>query len=98
MFPLLFLSSEILELYDTPSVNDLNPISGYVYFAEGDAVKQITIHALDDEEEEPKDVFTVKMISASNGARVSSEAGIATLTGTYGAGICNQVMSWLHVE
>lgn len=77
----LFLNSEVREIYLTPSVEDLSPISGYLTFPDGVRTKDIRIQALQDIEEESNELFDVKIISAKGGARISDLHSSAVLTG-----------------
>ena len=73
---------EIRELYTTPSVEDVRPISGYVTFQEDERTAELTVHSLDDQEEEADDVFAVKLLSAKGGARVADNDAAAILKGS----------------
>ncbi|ELU13347.1 hypothetical protein CAPTEDRAFT_91039, partial [Capitella teleta] len=71
---------EVREIYLTPSVEDLSPISGYLTFPDGVRTKDIMIQALQDIEEESNELFDVKIISAKGGARISDLHSSAVLT------------------
>ena len=75
--------SEIKELYESPSMKDVEPISGYLSFPAGTSLAYIPISSIDDNEEEADDVFSVRLISAKGGARVSENDAAAILTGTH---------------
>ncbi|XP_064619584.1 adhesion G-protein coupled receptor V1-like [Lineus longissimus] len=69
---------EIKEIFETPSRKDVTPLSGYLRFP--DKMRQAFIHfsSLDDAVEENNEVFSVRLISAKGGGRVSTNdyAGI----------------------
>ena len=73
--------SEIRELYETPSMQDLQPISGYLTFDEGATQRDIVIESIDDTEEENDEVFSVRLTSSRGGARVDDFYYSAILTG-----------------
>lgn len=75
------ISSEILELASIPSAVDIEPVSGVLVFVESVQSRDIIISSIDDVEEEPNDVFTVKLITVTGGARISSQDDGALLTG-----------------
>jgi hypothetical protein len=71
----------VREIFLTPSVDDLRPISGYLVFPDGVRNKTIEIQALQDIEEESNELFDIKLISAKGGARISDLYSSAVLTG-----------------
>ena len=77
----VFVTREIRELYETPSMHDLQPISGYLTFGVGDTQQDIVINSIDDTEEESNEVFSVRLISSQGGARVDEFYYSAILTG-----------------
>ena len=62
-------------------MKDVEPISGYLTYKEGERNQYITVQSIDDNEEESNDVFSVKLISAKGGARVSDQDDAGILTG-----------------
>ena len=64
-------------------MEDIAPISGYLTFADGVRSKEIILRSLQDIEEEANEVFSIKLISAKNGARVADVDNAGTLTGQY---------------
>ena len=82
-FFIYFCFSELKEVYEMPSQEDLNAVSGLLEFTPGMQQAFISVYSLDDKEEEPADVFSVKLIAARGGARVSPQGSVALLKGAY---------------
>jgi hypothetical protein len=72
--------SEISEIYLTPALLDVTPISGYLIYLEGNREKNLTLTSLQDREEESEEVFSVRLLAAKNGGTLSEKDHIATLT------------------
>ena len=68
-------------MYTTPSKLDLELISGYLMFPAGVTTQTLVLSSLDDQEEEAEEVFSVRLISASGGARVAHTYNMAIVTG-----------------
>ncbi len=84
----MFFSSEVKELFLTPSRKDLKSISGYLTYIDGQTESYISIESVGDSEEELNELFDVRLTSAKGGARIA-ENTFAELIGrlTLGFGL-----------
>ncbi|XP_069483725.1 adhesion G-protein coupled receptor V1 isoform X2 [Ambystoma mexicanum] len=71
--------AEISELHVTPPKSDLQPISGYLEYRQGETNKSFIVSAKDDHEEEGEELFHLKLVSAHGGARIPDENTTAML-------------------
>ncbi|XP_038076858.1 adhesion G-protein coupled receptor V1-like isoform X2 [Patiria miniata] len=71
---------EIVEIWTSPSKQDLTPISGKLTFDPGQRSADITMESLDDTEEEGNEVFTVMLLCSSGGGRIGRDDATALLT------------------
>lgn len=60
--------------------NDLEPLSGQLVFPANVNRTVITIRARPDNEEEPKEIFSLRLLSVTGGARLSTTDATAVLT------------------
>lgn len=77
----LITFSEISEIVHFPARLDVLPISGVLYFTEGQSESHISLRAVADVEAESNEAFAVKLISAHGGAIISTQDSLAKLTG-----------------
>uniref|UniRef100_A0A4W3JB69 Adhesion G-protein coupled receptor V1 n=1 Tax=Callorhinchus milii TaxID=7868 RepID=A0A4W3JB69_CALMI len=71
--------AEIHEIHATPAKLDLQPISGYLEYRQGERKKSFIVAARDDSEEEGEEFFTLKLTMAYGGARILQDGAIARL-------------------
>lgn len=69
------------EIYSTPAVKDVFPISGSLNFPESLSDKVLTLQSIQDLEEESSESFFVKLTSARGGATLSDVDSSAILIG-----------------
>ncbi|XP_048257204.1 adhesion G-protein coupled receptor V1-like isoform X2 [Haliotis rufescens] len=74
------VEEEILEIYETPAIKDIMPISGTLTYTPGVRTSTFNIQSLQDIEEESNEVFSVTLVSVNGGAAISDSGFIATLT------------------
>jgi G-protein coupled receptor 98 len=84
LFTVLHIFSEIKEIFETPSRKDVTPLSGYLRFPDKVRRAYINMSSLDDKEEENNEVFSIRLISAKGGGRVSTNDYSGILKGRLG--------------
>ncbi|KAL8615956.1 hypothetical protein ACOMHN_034632 [Nucella lapillus] len=75
-----FDSSEVQVLYTTPALNDMTPASGVLSYATGTRTQTFSLRSLQDIEEEGDEVFSVSLVAATGGAKLSMADSRTTLT------------------
>lgn len=71
--------AEIHEIHAMPAKLDLQPISGYLEYRQGERRKSFIVAARDDSEEEGEEFFTLKLTITYGGAKILQEGATARL-------------------
>ena len=78
---LTYFFSQVEAIGSDTAAADVTPISGYIYFLEGERYREIQVVSIDDDIPEPSKFYVLQLTNANEGASVELGEHFASITG-----------------